>query len=239
MKICTLNIDRSCARDSWRKPGQVAELEAQAADAYVVTETYDHFTLNGLPAKVTSAQGAEPYPPYEHASGIWTDWDLMEVIASRDPQHVGCGRFHTPLGKTLVYGTIFPYFTGPQREIPHRRSAGLQIEDWRELRARFPDDHLVIAGDLNMTMGGSERYVVKEVREAVLQACQELGLTCLTNAPLPDVRPEGKVNIDHVIVSNSLKSEGDVLLWMPRGERNGLPRDLSDHNGVTVTLALR
>lgn len=242
MKIATWNIDRSHIRQRWRMPEQQRLLESHDADLYLLTEVSDRIWLHGKPAVHFSDPGEPPYLSWEHASGIWTSWPVLQTLKCRDSRHAACAVLDSPIGQLVAYATIIPFHgarhtPGDRNWTAHRRSLSVQLDDWRDLRNAYPTHHMVIAGDFNMSMGNSDSYVDPKSRAQMRNACEDLGLKCLTDLDLPSVRKEGKPNIDHVIASKTLAQSWDVSLWMGTAMRDGVDRDLSDHNGVTVKFA--
>lgn len=101
----------------------------------------------------------------------------------------------------------------------------------------LPDAALVVAGDLNMSLGGKHYYGTKRGRAALQQGLAELGLACATEwARLPS----GLLThspIDHVVVpANWLPRTTVVDAWEgtdPAGQK------LSDHSGLLVEVELQ
>lgn len=239
LRICNWNIDRSGVRGRWRSELQVKHIAAQQADIAVITEVHDTLEIEGLRPVCFSADGQPPYQRFEHAVGVWTRLPVLDTLPVRTPRLATCVLLASTQGSLVVYGTILPYREeGAAQGLPrwqgHRDALELQLEDWADIRRQFPDHHLVVAGDFNMTLPPSNAYVDQTSRDRLLQACGTLGLDVLTG---DDVRPTvGRSNIDHVLGSSRLVSTRPTDYWMAHGTVNGEQRALSDHNGVTVTL---
>lgn len=242
LSICTWNIDRSGVRSKWRAAHQSAWLTSRQAGICVVTEVHGTFEIAGQHAVALSAEGKAPYASWEHAVGIWSRIPVIERIPVRDATLACCVALQTPVGPVAVYGTILPYRNAGLHEgrlawQMHRLSVEQQIQDWENIRRTRPDDHLVVAGDFNMTMEPSNTYVDRPSRQSLLQACEHLNLICLTTH---DTRAAlGRSNIDHVLASRCLEMVGAVEFAHPATSANAQPCKLSDHNAVAVTVDKR
>jgi len=88
----------------------------------------------------------------------------------------------------VVYGTVLPWQhdAGPDKAHPapgwaeFARVVLEQGAEWLELRTRFPDATLVVAGDLNQNLGGPHYYGTSAGRSALRSALAGAGLACLT-----------------------------------------------------------
>ncbi|HMN92722.1 MAG TPA: endonuclease/exonuclease/phosphatase family protein [Hydrogenophaga sp.] len=239
IRLCTWNIDRSGVRSRWRSGPQSAWLTLQQADVTVLTEVHGAFEVEGRCAVALSANGQPPYASWEHAVGIWSRYPVIEHIPVGDPSLACCVTLQTPVGPVVVYATILPYRNAGQHdgrsawEI-HRLSVKQQISDWTAIRQARPDDHVVVAGDFNMTMEPSNTYVDRSSRQRLLQACEGLSMRCLTAY---DTRSEiGRSNIDHILASRALWLVGAPEFPHPAHKLAGADRLLSDHNAVIVTF---
>lgn len=156
-----------------------------------------------------------------------------------DPRLGVCAILQTPLGPTVVYGTVLPYrdegrHAGLAPWKAHRETLQKQIHDWAVIRDRLPGCHLLVAGDFNMTMEPSNAYVDRESRQALQTACVRRGLTCLT---ADDTRTAvGRSNVDHILVSDGLVQTVLTHYWHPEATFRGKQHRLSDHNGCHVDL---
>lgn len=240
IRVATWNIDRSGVRGLWRAAEQAKLLESIQAHIYVVTETHDTFQLFGNNADHLSAPGTSPYKPADRAVGIWSTLPVVQKIPTSDPRLTACVELASEVGSMLVYGTIIPYrdegrAVGLKNWEAHRQACRTQLADWQSLRRQFPQHHLLIAGDFNMTLGDCNSYVDQQSRAELLAGCSHLGLKCLTDF---DLRPVvGRANIDHIFVSSGFGLVEDVFAWPGSMSVDGVPRLLSDHNGVLATLA--
>lgn len=242
LSICTWNIDRSGVRFRWRAAHQSAWLTSRQAGICVVTEVHGTFEIAGQRAVALSADGKAPYANWEHAVGIWSRFPVIERIPVRDATLACCVALQTPVGPVVVYGTILPYRNAGLHEGRrvwelHRLSLEQQIQDWENIRRTRPDDHLLVAGDFNMTMEPSNAYVDRPSRQRLLQACDHLDLQSLTTY---DTRAAlGRSNIDHVLASRCLQMVVTAEFAHPATSVNAQTRKLSDHNAVAVTVAKR
>lgn len=195
-------------RGKWRVEHQVKRLEALKSDIHVLTEVHHDLMLHGQRAVALSHAGLPPYRPTDRATGIWTSLPVGRDHPVRTPGLAACVELDTPLGPTLVYATILPYRDdqvkhGCERWQRHRETLAFQMADWKDIRQRMPDHHLVIAGDFNMTMGNENAYVDTASRSQLLTNCDLIGLRCVTDA---DFRPlVGRANIDHLPISPELE----------------------------------
>lgn len=242
INVCVWNIDRSGVRSKWRSAHQAEWLASRSADICVVTEVHQGFEIAGKGAVAFSADGQTPYASWEHAVGIWSRYPVIEQIPVGDAALACCVALHTPVGAVIVYGTILPYRNAGQHEgrrawEVHRRIVASQVQDWETIRRLRPDDHLVVAGDFNMTMEPSNAYVDRVSRQRLLQACEDLSLPCLTTH---DTRSElGRSNIDHVLASSGLQLSGAASYARPQILVNGKAQLLSDHNATELSLGKR
>jgi endonuclease/exonuclease/phosphatase family metal-dependent hydrolase len=243
LRLVTWNLERSHDDRRWRIPEQRHELEAEAADAYLLTEVDERFELLGHRGKLFSDPGAGRYAATEHASGIWTRLELRKRIESEDSRHVACGIFEKEGQRFILYATIMPamgieHVPGDHGWMAHRRSLQAQMRDWAQLRKDYPNYPLVVAGDFNLSLGSSGFYGEQVARESIRRTCVELNLVLATDLDLPRIRENGKDNIDHVLASSDLKLVSGPRLWMPHRSRREKSTFLSDHCGITVDLAL-
>lgn len=242
LRVSVWNIERSGVDRRWRSEEQSKWLAGINAQVSVVTEVHASFTMLGRLPIALSAAGKHPYQPFEHAVGIWSTCPLLEVIPVSDPRLGACARLQTHLGPAVVYGTILPYRDEGRSEgkAPwevHRETLQSQIKDWESIRERWPDHHLLVAGDFNMTMEPSNAYVDRVSREQLLEACSRLGLMCLTG---DDTRfGLGRSNVDHILASEGLVPNQPASYWNPEASFRGKQQRLSDHNGCHVDLMAR
>lgn len=241
IRLTVWNVDRSGVRGQWRNDLQRQRLESVKADVYIITETHENFSLHGKLAAHLSDSGKPPYQSADRAVGIWTSWPMIRSIPTRDGRLTACAEFDGPVRPIFIYGTIIPYRDDGRTEgmkswESHRRAIDDQLADWHDLKASHPNHQIIIAGDFNMTMGGSNAYVDTVSRTKLLAGCADYGLRCVTD--LDSRHVIDRSNIDHVVVSAGLECIEGPEFWWGDTEFQGELRRLSDHNGVTVTLSI-
>lgn len=164
----------------------------------------------------------------------------MVGVAVDDPLRTVAAVVTTPSGAVLVYGTVLPWGAdpGPDPEAPARgwsemdRVLPLQLAEWRRLQNAHPGVPLVVAGDLNMSLGGPHYYGTKRCREVLLEGATRLGLQCATTADRVPVGALRHPAIDHVLVPSSWETRV-VAAWEGRAEGGAR---LSDHSGLVVEV---
>jgi hypothetical protein len=180
LRIGTWNVEHASPA---RNPQRRALLQTAAADLWVLTETQDGLDLGGCYTAVHSEPRPKKGPPARWVT-IWSRHPLVERVAVLDPIRTTAAVYSTPLGKLLVYGTVIPWRTdpGPTGTSPawaeQRRVVREQAGEWMELRDRQRDGAFVVAGDLNMSIGG--RYVRDPAKKLLLAGLSASGLACVT-----------------------------------------------------------
>lgn len=138
-------------------------------------------------------------------------------------------------GELIVYGTVLPW--KDDRQIPgwseHHRVIEQQSAEWLELRKRFPNIPICIAGDFNSDMESGRRYGTKQGVDALRRGLAECGTFCATELgrfPLGmlDVLP-----IDHIALPTAWQSNSSVVSAWPAEKSR-----LSDHSGMVVEVSL-
>lgn len=146
-------------------------------------------------------------------------------------------------GDTLVlYGTVLPWHTdpGPHLDAParswaeHHRVLPEQAAEWASLQQCYPHAMLIVAGDLNMNLGGPHYYGTTRGRRMLREAMASLGLFCATET---ERVPAGALTwppIDHVLLPTAWEPRAAVVAaWEGRAE-DGVR--LSDHSGLVVEV---
>jgi hypothetical protein len=173
---------------------------------------------------------------------IWTRWPIARRLDTAEPVRTVGIEVSAPFGPLLVYGTVLPWGTdpGPDPGSPARgwaemdRVLPIQLAEWRALRTAHPEVPLVVAGDLDMNLGGPHYYGTARCRRALLGALPELGLAC---ASTHERIPAGALHhppIDHVLVP-----EGWTTRVVSAWEGTQAGARLSDHSGMVVEAELR
>jgi hypothetical protein len=68
---------------------------------------------------------------------IWSRYPVVQQIETCTPELAACCEIETPLGLSIVYGTVLPDGTAKSWQ-PHYDAIEAQRQDWKRLRARFP-----------------------------------------------------------------------------------------------------
>jgi Endonuclease/Exonuclease/phosphatase family len=235
-RIGTWNVEYAVG--AAKNADRLARIRAERADIWVLTESHDDLSLLPTHGSVTTVQR-----PTGRRGGrwtaIWSRWPLAGLVVD-DPVRTVAAVVAAPGGPLLIFGTVLPWGTDPGPDPAHPakgwsemdRVLPLQLAEWRRLRDAHPGLPLVVAGDLNMNLGGTHHYGTKRCREALRAGLAGLGLACATAA---DRVPTGALRypaIDHVLVPAS---------WSPRVVSAWEGRDaagvrLSDHSGLVVEV---
>jgi endonuclease/exonuclease/phosphatase family metal-dependent hydrolase len=239
MRVATWNLQ--CARPGYGARSQrlQAALAAVAPDVWVLTESHPDFVP--APGYVRRAVSAEA--PDRSGGGRWVViWARTEIAAeplavAREPERAAAVRIRRPGGRELVvFGTVLPW-RGDTRHSDVRggqafaRSLGLQAADWDTV----PGAELCVAGDFNQEFGANGPVGTRAGRAALEAALAARDLACVTGGVHDPLLARGwRANIDHVVVSRGLRTRSVAEVWP---EHFPLPRGLSDHHGVCVSLA--
>ena len=210
------------------------------ADIWVLTETHDDLDLSATHTAVSTAQR-----PTGRTGGrwttIWTRWPVLQRIPVGDPIRTVAALLDTPQGPLAVYGTVLPWHTDPGPSGSKVKSWSeqdrvllLQLAEWRCIQELFAGVPLVVAGDINMNLGGKHYYGTKRGRQALRTGLAELGLACATEY---ERLAEGMLEhspIDHIIVPEDWLDRSHIAdAW------EGVNSDrikLSDHSGLLVQI---
>jgi endonuclease/exonuclease/phosphatase family metal-dependent hydrolase len=110
-------------------------------------------------------------------------------------------------------------------------------EEWIQIRDRHPGLPLVVAGDLNQSLDGSNWYGSAPTRKALWAALAAVGLECLTRQDVVAARKlKDRHLVDHICATTDLSLDGDIRCWerdSPLGIR------MSDHPCVALSLMSR
>ena len=152
LRIGTWNLDH--AKGVAARGLRIALLEAADADIWVLTETNDEHGPRGFTG-VHSAPRAATRAGGRWVS-IWSRLPILRTIPVVDDNRSVAALIDTPLGRTVVFGTVVPWHSDrgdPPSDPPARnwqeqyRVTPLLGQAWRHLREAFPDDRLCVAGD--------------------------------------------------------------------------------------------
>lgn len=162
------------------------------------------------------------------------------AVAVDDPVRTVAAVIATPVGSVLVYGTVLPWGADPGPDPAHPakgwsemdRVLPLQLAEWRRLRDEHPGMPMIVAGDLNMNLGGPHYYGTRRCREVLLAGAQAAGLVCATTT---EQVPTGALRhppIDHILVPSTWSTQ--VASAWEGTDTDG--RRLSDHSGLVVEV---
>ncbi len=237
LRLGTWNLEY--AAGAAKNVARLARLRAEDADVWVLTETHDQLDLAATHVPVSTVQRPTGRTGGRWAT-IWTRWPVLERLPVEDPLRTVAALLESPVGPLVVYGTVLPWGTDPGPTGKARgwsemdRVLPLQVGEWRRLRERFPDAPLVVAGDLNMNLGGKHYYGTASCRKVLREGLADVGLACATET---DRVPAGALrhpHIDHVVVPSA---------WVPRSRVvsawEGTTADgarLSDHSGLVLEV---
>jgi hypothetical protein len=238
IRVGTWNV-RSASADN--NAARLALLLAKECDVLVLTETNDELALPDpyKPLISNDRPGARP-------GGRWvTIWSNRPGITLRtlDPVRTTAAELE---GGIVIFGTVLPWNDEmrPDSDPAETRSdweeftrvTSEQSKEWQKLRRKHPDKLLIVAGDLNQTLGTPNWYGTVASRHVLRHCMQAAELTCLTDG---DHLPDSLLRcppIDHVCAAapvGAAVSGADWAAWegeAPEGIR------LSDHSGVAVTV---
>lgn len=238
IRIGTWNVAYAAGIE--RNAARLRRLRTEKADIWVLTETRDTLDLADTHTAVRSEPRAMR-PSGSRWTVIWTRWPVLERVPTTDPQRTVAAVIEAPSGPLVIYGTVLPWHAdgGPAPDQAARgwaeqdRILPIQLAEWRTIQDRFPEAPLIVAGDLNMNLGGPHYYGTARGRTALQEGLRDLGLGCATTTG--DV-PPGLLRappIDHVLVRSA---------WLPRtrvvsaweGDADGVK--LSDHSGLMIEV---
>lgn len=243
MRIGTWNVEYA---SPGRREAQQEVLRAHRADIWVLTETHDDLAPDGCLNSVHSA----PRPRGQNTRvkersrwvSIWSAFPTRAVAVDlADNERTVVARVDFgPRGQMLVYGTVLPWHTDSGKSgqetnwSEHYRVIEEQRIEWLELRKRYPDASLCIAGDYNTQMVGTRklpgyRYGTKRGDDALEHALAECGLYCATTPEPP--RSLEKRPIDHIALPLGWREKSTVTSIWPAAKGR-----LSDHSGLVVTV---
>ena len=110
----------------------------------------------------------------------------------------------------------------------------IQLAEWRGIQEQFPDAALIVAGDLNMSLGGKHYYGTNRGRKALRDGLAELGLACATEYERVPADWLRYSPIDHVVVPEAWLARTRVVAAWEGTDATG--RKLSDHSGLVVEV---
>ena len=245
IRIATWNLERPSLASWKRLPAIRKVIEAVGADIWILTESRttltpvaDYLGLHSAPHR------ARREDPDERWVSIWSRWLIRLVVERPTPWSLSVIS-ESPIGALLIRGLVLPYHAEPdpsggptRRWAEFSRELELQGEDWLRLRERYPEMPLVIAGDFNQSLDGSNYYEKTSTRKRLTESLEGSGMRCLTTED--GVRAGRLVKnhlIDHVCASAGIEVLGDIACWEGWVESSdGTRTTMSDHPGVAVNL---
>lgn len=246
-RIATWNVERPKPRGWKVPPAQRRRMADVAADIWVLTETHlDHQPSQGHPYSAFSPPHPERRPEHERWTGIWSRWPIT-ALDDPPPHRRGTvtALTETPFGPLLVYGTVIAWANEPHHDDGraarmwevHLAEIERQAGEWAELRRRYPDVPLVVAGDFNQDRDGSGWYGTRAGRDLLTAGLAGADMTCVTEMDaVAGGLLEGHHLVDHLCVPKELSGQVEVRCWEPV-EQSG--QRLSDHPTVAIDLDLQ
>lgn len=217
-------------------------LASNSADIWVLTETHDDL----VPENCTNVAHSEPRPknwsgirPGSRWVSIWSKFPIIEQVSLASSDHERTVIALLDLGQArkqlLVYGTVLPWKgdRGIQDWSEHHRIILEQCAEWLELKKKYPDAMLCVAGDYNTDMGTGSYYGTKQGIASLRVGLSESELFCATE---PDRFPAGKLKyppIDHIALPTAWRETTSVVAAWPADKKN-----LSDHSGMVVDVRI-
>lgn len=241
-RVATWNLDGYRPGAAFRLLQQVDVIHKLLADVVVLSEVRDTTRLPGMQFWWSDA-GQPPYRPSDRAIGIASTWS-GKVLKVRDSRLSVCVALQAPepLGCVIVYGTVIPYaMDGVRKGLAkawerHQKAVDDVVADMSQLRAdpAFRNARVVLAGDFNTALDGSNWYGQPEARSRLVEGLAIAGLHCHTLEDIRATRNSDRAIVDHVWSSYDLSAAGTLHVWCDRDQ----PGRLSDHNGVALNLVI-
>lgn len=240
MRIGTWNL--SYATGAEKNARRRLIIDEVNCDIWVLTETHDAIDLSETHEAIHSA----PRPNRragERWVTIWTRFPVCARPTTVDHERSVAAVVRSPRGDVLVFGTVLPWHSDRGRAEPgvrvrnwseHHRVIPEQGREWQALQEAWPGAALVVAGDLNMNLGGPHYYGTKQGRAALEEAMRTCGLVCATLAS--SVPPDRLAHppIDHVLVPERWAACTHVCAaW--EGTQEAIV--LSDHSGIAIKIS--
>jgi hypothetical protein len=229
VRIGTWNVE-------YARPSRLSALRdtlvSNPADIWVLTETHDHLSPPGCPF----AAHAEPRPkeaaavrPGSRWASIWSAFPILEQVRLDGADHERTVVAALDLGthgRMIVYGTVLPW--KGDRGKQHHRVVAQQAREWRELRERFADASMCVAGDYNTDMGGGGPYGGRAGVAALEQGLGECSMYCATAPTAIGDWPLAQPLIDHIALPVAWRSSTRLAAAWPAQKR------MSDHCGLVL-----
>jgi hypothetical protein len=237
VKIGTWNLDHG-GRSRAAREAQSDALDSVVADLWIFTEPpADLARAQGRtvssPSERPGAHGAEPWVtlcgPGLEPVGVPAPYERLAVAARTEA-----------LGEPIVlYGSVLPWRT-VRRHVPDlmrddetagemfERVLADQVAEIERLRASFPGELVIWAGDFNQSLVGPNWTGSTAGRALLVDALRGLGLTAW-NAESPHAKT-GMRAID-LVCGDARQIHGVEVIDCARDGR-----DISDHNGYIIEV---
>ena len=241
LRVGTWNVQY--ARSVDKNVRRRAVRDTHDADIWVLTETHDDLDLTSTHPHVVRTAWRYAGNAAAFWTTVWSRLPVIEPIPTVDRSRTVAARFALDGGgDVIVYGTVLPWNTDKG---PHGQGSGWsefhrvtpeQGREWLALRAANPESMLVVAGDLNQSLGGPHYYGTIKGRALLRETLAAADLACVTEFgrfPADDLTYPP---IDHVCVAPPAgrRIEHHVRGW--NKVVDGVT--LSDHSGVVAELVL-
>ncbi len=236
MRIATWNVEYAYET---RLDALRHVLAANSADIWILTETHDDL----VPPNCQHVAHSEPRPknwsgirPGSRWVSIWSRYPITPVnLPQADRERTVIALVDLDDGrKMLVYGTVMPW-KGDRDKFDwseHHRVIPEQCAEWLELKQKYPDAELCIAGDFNTDMGSGGYYGTKQGIAAVRAGLAACGAFCATEPGRFPVDRLPYPPIDHIALPLAYEKLTSVVAAWPAEKKS-----LSDHSGVVVEMA--
>ena len=213
-----------------------------SADCWVLTETRTSITPGNDYRGVHSRAHPSRRPdPDERWVSVWSRWPIRPIPVRASPWSA-TAIVEAEFGPMIVHGLVLPYQLEPSADggrashwTEFSKEVARQAQDWGALRREYASIPVLVAGDLNQSLDGSDWYGTAATRQLLCSALDDAGLRCLTK---DDAVASGKLRrnhlVDHICVSSELRGDFDIECWEP--VRSDGTR-MSDHPGVIARLA--
>ncbi len=231
--VQSATVDRNAARLAW--------MLTLDCDLWVLTETNDDLALPEPFKPIHS----EPRPTARKGGRLVTICSRLPAtrLPTEDPVRTVAAQLN---GGTIVFGTVLPWHTDPgptpDRAKPLRsweefqRVTPLQGGEWRALRGNHAGKLLVIAGDLNQSLGATRYYESPATRQLLCDCFHAADLTCLTDGDHLPEEFKAIPLIDHVCAAAPAGAAVRGVDWVVWDGGGPDGTKLSDHSGVAVTV---
>jgi hypothetical protein len=238
MRIGTWNVEYAYTKrlDALRQV--IAE---NPADIWVLTETHDDLAPKNCPYVAHSEPRPKNWAGIRDGSrwvSIWSIYPIIEqvMLPTSDRERTVIALLDLGQSKTmLVYGTVLPWKGDRDRVAndwsEHHSVIPEQCAEWLELRKKYPEALLCVAGDYNTDMGTGSYYGTKQGIAALSAGLTACSLFCSTE---PKRFPAGLLQnlpIDHIALPIAWELSASVVAAWPADKAT-----LSDHSGMVVEV---